>query len=39
MARQFADRIDMQNRLFAEFSSMFGKEVPHSDKGFAVNCA
>jgi hypothetical protein len=28
MSTQFADRIEMQNRLFAELSSMFGKEVP-----------
>lgn len=39
MARQFADRIDMQNRLFAELSSMFGKEVPLYDKALAVNAA
>lgn len=37
MARQFADRIEMQNRLFAELSSMFGKEVPLYDKALAVN--
>lgn len=33
----FADRIDMQNRLFAELSSMFGKEVPLYDKSLLVN--
>ncbi|MDX2114802.1 MAG: DUF1338 family protein, partial [Planctomycetota bacterium] len=33
----FADKIDMQNRLFAELSSMFGKEVPLYDKSLAVN--
>lgn len=37
MARQFADRVEMQNRLFAELSSMFGKEVPLYDKALAVN--
>ncbi|MFG0291692.1 MAG: 2-oxoadipate dioxygenase/decarboxylase family protein [Phycisphaerales bacterium JB050] len=33
----YADRIDMQNRLFAELSSMFGKEVPLYDKSLLVN--
>lgn len=33
----FADRIEMQNRLFAELSAMFGKEVPLYDKSLAVN--
>jgi uncharacterized glyoxalase superfamily metalloenzyme YdcJ len=33
----FADRIDMQNRLFAELSRMFGKEVPLYDKSLLVN--
>lgn len=37
MARSFADRVDMQNRLFAELSAMFGKEVPLYDKALAVN--
>jgi uncharacterized glyoxalase superfamily metalloenzyme YdcJ len=37
MARQFADKIEMQNRLFAELSSMFGDEVPLYDKALAVN--
>ncbi|MEQ8843752.1 MAG: DUF1338 family protein [Phycisphaerales bacterium] len=32
-----ADKIDMQNRLFAELSAMFGKEVPLYDKALAVN--
>ncbi|MFI4882305.1 MAG: 2-oxoadipate dioxygenase/decarboxylase family protein [Phycisphaerales bacterium JB064] len=35
----FADKIDMQNRLFAELSAMFGKEVPLYDKALAVNFA
>lgn len=33
----FADKVDMQNRLFAELSRMFGKEVPLYDKALAVN--
>ncbi len=33
----YADRIDMQNRLFAELSTMFGKEVPLYDKSLLVN--
>ncbi|HLO42584.1 MAG TPA: DUF1338 family protein [Phycisphaerales bacterium] len=33
----FAGKIDMQNRLFAELSRMFGKEVPLYDKALAVN--
>ncbi len=37
MAPPFADRIDMQNRLFAELSAMFGSEVPLYDKALAVN--
>jgi uncharacterized glyoxalase superfamily metalloenzyme YdcJ len=37
MARQFADRVEMQNRLFAELSRMFGQEVPLYDKSLAVN--
>jgi uncharacterized glyoxalase superfamily metalloenzyme YdcJ len=35
----FADRIAMQHRLFAELSSMFGKEVPLYDKALEVNRA
>jgi uncharacterized glyoxalase superfamily metalloenzyme YdcJ len=34
-----ASKIDMQNRLFAELSSMFGKEVPLYDKSLLVNKA
>jgi uncharacterized glyoxalase superfamily metalloenzyme YdcJ len=33
----FADRTAMQHRLFAELSSMFGKEVPLYDKSLLVN--
>lgn len=33
----FADKIEMQNRLFAELSAMFGREVPLYDKAQAVN--
>jgi uncharacterized glyoxalase superfamily metalloenzyme YdcJ len=33
----FADRIQMQHRLFAELSGMFGKEVPLYDKSLLVN--
>lgn len=33
----YTDRINMQNRLFAELSSMFGKEVPLYDKSLLVN--
>lgn len=33
----FADKIDMQNRLFAELSRMFGREVPLYDKSLLVN--
>lgn len=33
----FADKIEMQNRLFAELSTMFGREVPLYDKAQAVN--
>lgn len=32
-----ADKIEMQNRLFAELSAMFGAEVPLYDKALAVN--
>ena len=34
-----ANKIDMQNRLFASLSAMFGKEVPLYDKSLAVNKA
>ena len=34
-----ASKIDMQNRLFAELSAMFGREVPLYDKSLAVNRA
>ncbi len=33
----FANRVAMQNRLFAELSSMFGREVPLYDKALEVN--
>lgn len=33
----YADKIDLQNRLFAELSAMFGKEVPLYDKSLLVN--
>jgi len=33
----FADKIDMQNRLFAELSRMFAGEVPLYDKSLLVN--
>src|SRR3954471_18357834 len=37
MASIFADKIQMQNLLFAELSAMFGKEVPLYDKSLLVN--
>ncbi|NBV64946.1 MAG: DUF1338 family protein [Planctomycetes bacterium] len=37
MSTHFTDRIEMQNRLFAELSSMFGKEVPLYDRSLLVN--
>lgn len=37
MAAPFADKIDMQNRLFSELSRMFGQEVPLYDKSLLVN--
>lgn len=37
MREQHADQIEMQNRLFAELSAMFGREVPLYDKSLAVN--
>jgi uncharacterized glyoxalase superfamily metalloenzyme YdcJ len=33
----FADKIQMQHRLFAELSAMFGQEVPLYDKALEVN--
>lgn len=33
----FADKVEMQHRLFAELSSMFGKEVPLYDKSLLAN--
>ena len=36
-ALSFASTIEMQNRLFAELSSMFGREVPLYDKSLLVN--
>lgn len=32
-----ANKVDMQNQLFAELSEMFGQEVPLYDKSLAVN--
>jgi len=37
MSTTFADKIQMQNRLFAELSRMFGREVPLYDKSLLVN--
>jgi len=37
MSREFANKIEMQNRLFAELSAMFGREVPLYDKSLLVN--
>ncbi|MGP1272217.1 MAG: 2-oxoadipate dioxygenase/decarboxylase family protein [Phycisphaerales bacterium] len=37
MGAAFADKIDMQNRLFSELSRMFGEEVPLYDKSLLVN--
>ncbi len=37
MSNAFADRREMQNRLFAELSGMFGREVPLYDRSLAVN--
>ena len=39
MAAAFADRIEMQHRLFSELSRMFGTEVPLYDKSLLVNAA
>lgn len=33
----YADKIEMQNRLFAELSAMFGREAPLYDRSLAVN--
>jgi uncharacterized glyoxalase superfamily metalloenzyme YdcJ len=37
MTAPFADKFDMQNRLFAELSRMFGLEVPLYDKSLLIN--
>lgn len=37
MSTAFADKVQMQHQLFAELSSMFGKEVPLYDKALVVN--
>tara|TARA_R110000782_G_scaffold29795_2_gene74035 strand:- start:2157 stop:3866 length:1710 start_codon:yes stop_codon:yes gene_type:complete len=37
MSTLFADKTDMQHRLFAELSAMFGREVPLYDKSLLVN--
>ena len=37
MNASFADKIKMQHLLFAELSTMFGKEVPLYDKSLLVN--
>ncbi|MEM9752809.1 MAG: DUF1338 family protein [Planctomycetota bacterium] len=37
MAEAFVDKIQMQNRLFAELSRMFGQEVPLYDKSLLCN--
>src|SRR5277367_5306476 len=39
MSNAFADKTEMQNRLFAELSDMFGREVPLYDKALLVNKA
>src|SRR5688500_17699570 len=39
MSTTFADKVQMQNRLFAELSRMFGQEVPLYDKSLLVNHA
>ncbi|MCC5822105.1 MAG: DUF1338 family protein [Phycisphaerales bacterium] len=39
MSTTFVDRTDMQHRLFAELSRMFGQEVPLYDKSLLVNRA
>lgn len=37
MSAPLADKVEMQNQLFAELSRMFGQEVPLYDKSLAVN--
>jgi uncharacterized glyoxalase superfamily metalloenzyme YdcJ len=37
MSTSFADKVQMQHRLFAELSRMFGQEVPLYDKSLLVN--
>src|SRR3954464_6081299 len=37
MNASFADKVQMQNMLFAELSNMFGREVPLYDKSLLVN--
>lgn len=37
MTAPFANKLEMQNRLFAELSRMFGQEVPLYDKSLLVN--
>lgn len=37
MSAPLADKVEMQNRLFAELSRMFGQEVPLYDKSLAIN--
>ena len=37
--KTFANKIELQNRLFAELSDMFGREVPLYDKALLVNKA
>ena len=37
MIALFADKVEMQNRLFAELSRMFGQEVPLYNKSLLVN--
>lgn len=39
MAAMFADKIEMQNRLFGELSRMFAAEVPMYDRSLLVNAA
>jgi uncharacterized glyoxalase superfamily metalloenzyme YdcJ len=39
MSTSFADQVQMQHRLFAELSRMFGQEVPLYDKSLLVNRA
>jgi uncharacterized glyoxalase superfamily metalloenzyme YdcJ len=39
MPGPFADRVEMQNRLFAELSALFAREVPMYDRSLLVNRA